>query len=318
MAVRYNPDARDADLDRIVQEGTPFARPATPRIEMATGRFKYRDVTPENFPHRRRIEVSDSSGNVLGTVDVHSKISRRRVVEEFWPQMAGSVGHRTLADAARALRDRSGPRIEMAEPRVPRVGVKKKWTKEEALAFANEAWAGIFPASDGSGTFMTHIWGVTDIADAEGEEPEWMAEIGMRFRPTGSDEWEETNADIERYWEPHKPEVGHAWLVLPPEHRHKGFATAFGDHEDRAYRAAGIKRITLTAGGADGPYVWALEGYQFDDRRTKPGPEGRGRDEIAAALEEILLGDWGGLTPEARAEGTDLLTRAGGLQGHAL
>ena len=45
----YNPHARDADLDRIVQEGTPFARPYTPRFNPKQPRIE-QALPPQKAP----------------------------------------------------------------------------------------------------------------------------------------------------------------------------------------------------------------------------------------------------------------------------
>lgn len=51
MMDRFDPDAWDADSDRIVQEGTRFARPAPPRVN--------RPNDPRNMPRTKPIEVPE-------------------------------------------------------------------------------------------------------------------------------------------------------------------------------------------------------------------------------------------------------------------
>jgi hypothetical protein len=73
-AIAYNPHARDADLDRIVQEGTPWARPATPRsgrvaqapaTRVAGERyFSPEDIGGDCFEVAAKMVVDDHTGRL--------------------------------------------------------------------------------------------------------------------------------------------------------------------------------------------------------------------------------------------------------------
>jgi GNAT superfamily N-acetyltransferase len=59
-------------------------------------------------------------------------------------------------------------------------------------------------------------------------------------------------------------EVTHAGFALQPDQQGQGFATAFIAHSEAAYRAMGMKRITVAANTDVGGYAWAQQGYDFD------------------------------------------------------
>lgn len=63
--------------------------------------------------------------------------------------------------------------------------------------------------------------------------------------------------------------VNHNYLVLNEGHRGQGFATRFNEHAEEAYRANGIRMVTLHANIDVGGYAWARAGYDFRNAITR-------------------------------------------------
>jgi hypothetical protein len=79
--------------------------------------------------------------------------------------------------------------------------------------------------------------------------------------------------------------VNHNYLVLDQGQRGQGFATRFNDHAEEAYRANGIRMITLHANIDVGGYAWARAGYDFRNGQTRRATAAR------AYVESVKRGD---------------------------
>lgn len=104
----YDPDARDADNDGIVQEGTAWERPAGTRLVDELGRAITRDFTATNRP--RGLRVVDRNGNTVDYTPTYERPGGG----------FGAGGGTPLAEAgAPSLRERGLPTLrDLTAPRV--------------------------------------------------------------------------------------------------------------------------------------------------------------------------------------------------------
>jgi GNAT superfamily N-acetyltransferase len=65
-------------------------------------------------------------------------------------------------------------------------------------------------------------------------------------------------------WEPGNFVVDHAFFKLPDQFQGNGLGTAFVDASFDYYRTIGVNRVTVHAALKNGPYIWALRGFDFD------------------------------------------------------
>lgn len=97
------------------------------------------------------------------------------------------------------------------------------------------------------------------------------------------------------------PTVYHAFMKIPRKSdQGGGFASAFNRHAEAHYRAAGVRKVTVTANLDVGGYAWAATGFDFLVSASFVAPEGR-RQVRAAKARELAENARSRLTPEERA-----------------
>jgi len=72
--------------------------------------------------------------------------------------------------------------------------------------------------------------------------------------------------------------VQHGGMVIEEPFQGQGFATRYNAHQEAAYRAHGIREITLTADIDVGGYSWARAGYDFADDVARSTVANRARE----------------------------------------
>lgn len=130
----------------------------------------------------------------------------------------------------------------------------------------------------------------------EGDNPGLVARIVIRDEAgnqVGAADramYRDDNGDLVAY---------HEQLVLEPEVRGRGFASAFNARLEEYYREQGVTRVELTANVDVGGYAWASHGYDFADEDAAAGVLDRLRDRLDG------LDD-----PQVRAQADEVLRRA--------